>query len=693
MIFRFAILGLVSGLAVLLAGTRVSRAAGIVTFEAESGVLGTNWAVSNSVSPAYITITTAGSGGNPASAARVATYTVTFPSADTYNLYAHVRVGPGTFNDDSLFYASSFGTKSPTLDTDWELVNGLANPSGYNSSSDVVTGGGTLGSGVWKWINLSQYSDSSSESPLTFAVSAGSLTQTFQIGAREDGLDLDKFAFGSAGISFTVSNLDNGTLPAPTTPTNIFSGPDGNTLHRFNPLTGGVNPDGANPAAGLAFSGGVLVGTTLNGGLQGAGTAFSMSPDGTDFTAFRSFTNAPDAGNPQGELSFSETRFFSTTFGGGSSGVGAVIAGQTNGSVSVLKSFAAVSADNATNSGGASPNAALANSGVMLFGANTAGGAAANGYLFSLATNGTTFSILHDFSTLDCQTGTNTDGASPQGGLILSGGTLFGVAAAGGAGGSGVVYSIGTNGANFTTLHSFAPLDVDAGTNADGAMPLGGLMLANSMLYGTTSAGGSGGEGTIFSVQTNGGGFAVLHHFTAVDSVARTNMDGASPCAVLLLSSNVLYGTASAGGAGAAGTVFSLNPGSGQFYTLRSFGALAGNGTNADGAFPVAPVTRVGNALYGTAFAGGPGAAGTVFSVAIPPPPAITTSIVNNANGTVTLYFLGGANTTNVIQTATSLAPPVTWVDVSTNVPDANGNWQFTGDAIDTTRFYHSYAR
>jgi hypothetical protein len=50
-------------------------------------------------------------------------------------------------------------------------------------------------------------------------------------------------------------------------------------------------------------------------------------------------------------------------------------------------------------------------------------------------------------------------------------------------------------------------------------------------------------------------------------------------------------------GARSAGTVFSLNLDSAQFYALRSFSALAGNGTNADGAFPVAPVTRVGNSL------------------------------------------------------------------------------------------------
>jgi glucuronoarabinoxylan endo-1,4-beta-xylanase len=59
---------------------------------------------------------------------------------------------------------------------------------------------------MWKWINLSQFTGQPG-----FTVSAGNLTQTFQIGARENGLDLDKFAFGTAGYAFTVSNLDNGT--------------------------------------------------------------------------------------------------------------------------------------------------------------------------------------------------------------------------------------------------------------------------------------------------------------------------------------------------------------------------------------------------------------------------------------------------------------------------------------------------
>jgi hypothetical protein len=75
---------------------------------------------------------------------------------------------------------------------------------------------------VWKWIDISQFNGG--QAPINFTVPAGNLTQTFQIGGREDGLDLDKFAFGTTGTSFTVADLDAGgpgtppgsaVLPAP----------------------------------------------------------------------------------------------------------------------------------------------------------------------------------------------------------------------------------------------------------------------------------------------------------------------------------------------------------------------------------------------------------------------------------------------------------------------------------------------
>jgi uncharacterized repeat protein (TIGR03803 family) len=452
-----------------------------------------------------------------------------------------------------------------------------------------------------------------------------------------------------------------------------------------------VSP-GANPAAGLALSGNVLCGTTVNGGGQGAGTLFYVTLDGTNFNSFRSFTNAPDGGNPEGELTVSGNGFFGTTFSGGSNGVGAVFVGQTNGTVSVVRSFSTVSTDNATNSGGASPTALMALSGNTIYGTTTAGGAAANGTVFSVATNGTGFSVVHDFSFLNSQTGTNGDGAIPWGGLVLSGGVLYGTASAGGGGGSGVVFSVATNGTNFTALYSFSPLDTLAATNADGAIPFGGLVLSNTTLYGTTFAGGQNGRGTVFSIQTNGSGFSVLHHFAATDPVTGTNTEGASMCATLIFSSNILYGAAAAGGTGAAGTVFAVNATNGQFAALHSFATLTSTGTNADGAFPIAPVLRLGDALYGTAYTGGPGGAGTVFVVAIPPPPAVITNIVQNLDGSVTLYFLGGPNSTNVIQAATNLTPPVAWQIVSTNVADASGAWQFTDSNTGSTRFYRSYA-
>ena len=474
--------------------------------------------------------------------------------------------------------------------------------------------------------------------------------------------------------------------------TNTFWGPNGVLSHGFNALSSGINQGGANPVAGLVLSGGVLLGTTLNGGSQGAGTAFWMTLDGTNFSTFRTFTNAPDAGNPQGNLAVSGSSFLGTTLAGGNNGVGTVFLGSTNG-VSIIRSFTIISADEATNSGGASPSALLALSGSTLYGTTTAGGAGANGTVFSMSTNGSSFSVLHDFTVLDSNTGTNTDGALPCGGLILSGSTLYGTASAGGAGGAGVVFSVNTSGGSFTMLYSFTALDPVAATNTDGAFPSSGLVLSNGMLYGTTIAGGTGGKGVIYSVGANGLGFGVLHNFSATDPLTGTNSDGALPCAPLVLSSNYLYGTASAGGASANGTVFSVSTNGAQFQTIHAFTAMdSSTGTNMDGAFPVAGLLPLGSSLYGTTFSGGPGGAGTVFNVAIPYPPAVIINIVRNLDGSVTLYFLGGPNSTNIVQTTTNLAPPSTWLNVSTNVAGVGGAWQFTeNSATNSTRFYRSY--
>src|SRR4029079_13641341 len=76
-----------------------------VNVEAESGTLGSNFTNGTAGAYQFISISTdTVNAGNPGNSNHMATYTVTFPAAGTYNLYARLRVGPGTFSDDSFFY-------------------------------------------------------------------------------------------------------------------------------------------------------------------------------------------------------------------------------------------------------------------------------------------------------------------------------------------------------------------------------------------------------------------------------------------------------------------------------------------------------------------------------------------------------------------------------------------------------------
>ena len=201
--------------ATLLLGPVSSGYSASVKLEAESGTRGADYAIGTNGATQYVYPTSTSTGTNPGSAARVVTFTVTFPEAGTYDLYARVQVGSGGANDDSFFYGNGFGSKSPTNNADWILCNNLSTV-GFTSASDIVTGGGAAGNQVWKWINLSEFNGG--QTPITFTVTAGNLTQTFQIGAREDGLYLDAFVFGTANYTFTVADLDAGAGGNPPPP-------------------------------------------------------------------------------------------------------------------------------------------------------------------------------------------------------------------------------------------------------------------------------------------------------------------------------------------------------------------------------------------------------------------------------------------------------------------------------------------
>ncbi|MFA7710787.1 MAG: endo-1,4-beta-xylanase [Candidatus Neomarinimicrobiota bacterium] len=194
-----------------------------VIVEAESGELGSEFDTLTTGDITYITPKTTWGTGNPATPSRINTYQLTFPDSGTYDLFVKLRVGSDSFNDDSFFYGNGFGIKDSVSDDDWIMVNGMAS-AGFKDSSDVVSAAGALGTGVWKWVNLSKNGFQQGENT-AFYVHVDSLTQVLQIGGREDGLDIDKFAFGRADLNYTVSNLEKREAGSPPVLIPIYEGP------------------------------------------------------------------------------------------------------------------------------------------------------------------------------------------------------------------------------------------------------------------------------------------------------------------------------------------------------------------------------------------------------------------------------------------------------------------------------------
>ena len=291
--------------------------------------------------------------------------------------------------------------------------------------------------------------------------------------------------------NYTVT-LVNGILTIGPSGSPLFT-----TLHTF---TGGS--DGAYPQAGLVLSGGTLYGAATSGGSLSNGVVFSLSADGTGFTALHSFSGGSDGAYPAGGLVFFYKALYGTTIGGGNSGDGTVFYVGTNGTgFAVQHSFTWAS-------DGAYPWDSLLLSINTLYGTASEGGSSGAGTVFSVDLDGNFFPLLHTFS--------GSDGAEPRGGLVLSGRTLYGTTSSGGSSGKGTVFSVTTNGTGFSTLHTFSG-------GSDGFNPYGGLIVSGNTLYGTTLQGPGPGVGTVFSVNTDGTGFTTLYSFSGgSDGAIRT---------------------------------------------------------------------------------------------------------------------------------------------------------------------------
>jgi len=422
------------------------------------------------------------------------------------------------------------------------------------------------------------------------------------------------------------------------------------TLHDFTAVSGvgtyNTNLDGAEPYAALVLSDDTLYGTAHRGGTRGIGALFALNIDGSGFTPLTGNLGVA-ADWPQCEVRLAGKYLYGTTvysgkqnagFGGFADvGNGGIFAySLTDNYVTNLHSFAA-------GTDGFCPVGTLTASGETLYGTTSGdynplfnggdrvGVTLGNGSIFKVNRDGSGFTTLHGFEVLDYLSNINADGIGPFGGLVLSGNTLYGTTSFGGNSGDGVVFKINTDGSGFALLHQFS--------GSDGWFPNGGLILAGNTLYGTTRYGGSSmsdsfyGSGTIFQVNMDGTGFAVVHNFSTLDGTGNTNTDGAEPFCGVALYGNTLYGTTLLGGYYKNGAVFAVNTDGSGFTNLHNFSAFDLTGIiNPDGAQPYGGVILNGSTLFGTASFGGASGQGTVFKISLDNTETFTTTPTIGAN-------------------------------------------------------------
>jgi len=440
------------------------------------------------------------------------------------------------------------------------------------------------------------------------------------------------------------------------------------SLHSFTALDSlFANEDGSYPTAGPAFFAGALYGTCSQGGENGRGTLFKINTDGTGFIPIYAFTTTDpgtgtngDGAFPLSGLVFVGSTLYGTASAGGAAANGTIFKVNSDGSGFVtLHAFSASDPTTSVNNDGAAPWATLIASGNTLFGTATSGGTGGSGTVFKLNTDGSGFMSLHSFSALAPTSATNSDGGNPLGALTISGNTLYGTTYRGGSLGTGTVFKINIDGSAFTVLH-----------NNDGGSR-GGLVVAGNQLYGTTESGGTFGGGTVFKLATDGTGFTNLQNF------ASSPANG--PWGGLVLVSNVLYGTTYGSGDSAMGSIFSINPDGTAFSNLYSF-----TGVN-DGAHPQGDLILSNGQIFGTTSEGGGAGDGTVFKLS-----------PGNGSGSQLTISIAGKNVVlswpvapaSSLQSTTNLGTPASWTNV-TQTPTVVGGMNFLTNAIsDQQRFY-----
>jgi uncharacterized repeat protein (TIGR03803 family) len=264
---------------------------------------------------------------------------------------------------------------------------------------------------------------------------------------------------------------------------------DSGTIFKIKPDGTGYNklfdfggPSGGRPSGALFSDGSFLYGMTQKGGLNNYGTIFKIKTDGTGFLKLFDFSFATGS-NPRTSALISDGVFlYGVTWKGGSSpcvqGCGTIFKIKPNGT-----GFVKLLDFNATN--GNSPTASLSFDGTYLYGTTAGGGTLGYGTIFKIKPDGTGHVILHNCDNM-------WGGHYPYGSIISNGSFLYGMTRVGGSYGLGVIYKLKSDGSEFSVLHNFPEVQYD------GCYPEGSLISDGIYLYGMTTSCGTNNKGIIF---------------------------------------------------------------------------------------------------------------------------------------------------------------------------------------------------
>jgi len=344
---------------------------------------------------------------------------------------------------------------------------------------------------------------------------------------------------------------------------------------------------GANPHGSLIrASNNLLYGLTTYGGNNNMGVIFEYNPATNGYLKLFDFSGVADGSHPNGSLVQTSTgKLYGMTTSGGIHNAGVVF------EYDLSESTYTKRVDLDTLTSGAYPNGSLvqAKNG-KLYGMTSIGGTNGLGVLFEYDTATAVYSRKLNFS------GT-ADGANPMGSLMQSStGKLYGMTSAGGLNNLGIIFSYDLAGSNLIDKLDFA--GASNGSNPNGSL----LEAANGKLYGMTFNGGNTGNGIIFEYDTLSA--------TLIDKLNFTAGNGANPSGSLLQGVNgKLYGATTFGGLNRDGVLFEFDP-----QTLTYINKIDMNGA-LNGGIPAGALMLASNGLlYGTATTGGTGGIGVLFS-------------------------------------------------------------------------------